>query len=233
MSNKIHKSVSLIGRIALVVMFVVAATMVILSAAGYRLELTNKEFVQTAMIAVKALPRNANLTINGQIYEPDNLWRINNLNPGRYDIEVSKPTYNSWEKTVTIEAGQNALYEDVILFLTKPTESPVDSNTEKSRLVTDLNNQKPATELVHNKNEIYFDSNLVTRYSSEIFNAQVYSDNAHVTFISGDKFHVIDLDGSNDNVLFDLKNDSKYILLNGGQNVLCLEGDKLRMMKIR
>ncbi len=185
------------------------------------------------MIVVKALPRNTVLTVNSKVYEPDNLWRIPNLNPGEYSLEVSKPSYNPWSHTVKIEAGQTAIFEDVVLFLLKPTETPIENNTEKAKLISDLNNQRTDTSVVVEDNEITFDGELVTRYSKDIFNAKLYADEAHITFIADNQFHVIDLDGSNDLALFSLKNDSKYLLLNGGQTVLCLEGDKLRQVRIR
>lgn len=221
------------NKLLLILFFVAAAVFVIFSAAGYRFELRDKEIFQTAMIVVKALPKNTVLSINSQVHSSENLWRVSNLTPGAYDIEVSKPGYNVWTNSVNLEAGQTALYEDVILFLLEPVESAVENNNERTKFVKEFNNQKINEELTNDQNEIILDGDLVTRYSKKIFNAQIYSDNAHITFIAGNEFHVIDIDGSNDVTLFKLKNNSKYLLLNGGQNVLCLEGDKLRMLKIR
>jgi hypothetical protein len=233
MGGKIHKSYVLVNKLVLALFFVVPAMFVIFSAAGYRFDLRDKAIFQTAMIVVKALPKNTVLSINGQVHSSDNLWRVNNLTPGAYDIEVSKPGYNIWSNSVNIEAGQTALFEDVVLFLTQPVETVVDNNDEKTKFVRELTNQKINETLTNDQNEIVFEGNLVTRYSKEIFNAQLYSDNAHITFIADNEFHVIDIDGSNDFTLFKLKNDSKYLILNGGQNILCLDGEKLRMVKIR
>jgi len=233
MSNKIHKSISIIAKIVLAIAFAISATLVILSASGYQIELTKGGIVQTAMIVVKALPKQAVLSINGKIYEPDNLWRVPSLPAGNYTIEVSKPNYNIWTKSVYVDAGQTALYEDVILFLLKPIETAVENNSEKSKFINDLNNQKTDSALIVTNNEILLEGSLVTRFSKPIYNAKIFPDDAHITFISDNQFHIIDIDGSNDIALFDLKNDAKYLFVGSGQSVLCLEGDKLRQVRIR
>ena len=80
----------LVMKTVLACIFLVATTVVILSAAGYRLQLEDRSLVQTAMIVVKSLPKGATLTVNGKVEEGSTNWRVGGLQPGVYSVVVKK-----------------------------------------------------------------------------------------------------------------------------------------------
>jgi len=236
MKEKTKRILSLSLKIILIVIFMLSAAAVIFTASGYKIEIKSKKVIQTSMIVIKVLPRDSDVKINGEIQSKDNTIRAANLQPGKYIIDVSRANYRNWENEVLLDAGQTALFEDIVLFLKNPlieSVSSIDQSNYSSRLNRPRTNDN--IQVKNNKvyNELYFNEKLITRISGSIANAQLYPDDAHISFISDNKLHIIDIDGKNDNVLFKITKDSPYVFLDGGTKVLFQEGMDLKIATIR
>jgi len=231
--SKRSKIVRYIGMVLIPVVFLMTTTYIILLASGYKIEFSKGDIIQTGVIVVETKPKTATLYVNGTSYATGGSWDLTGLISGTYSLKVSADDYFTWGKQIALTEGQVALYENVVLFLREPVTTTVDGNSEKADLVSDLNTQTPDSRVAIEDNEIWFDGAMVTRLSSEPYNVQVYPDDAHLSFIANNKFHVIEIDGGNDVTLFDLQNDADYLFLNNGGNVLCLEGDSLKTVEIR
>ncbi len=221
----------LVMKTVLACIFLVATTAVILSAAGYRLQLEDRSLVQTAMIVVKSLPKGATLTVNGKVEEGSTSWRVGGLQPGVYSVVVEKDGYRTWEQTVQVDPGQTALFEDVVLFSKEPVVANIDGKQNEG-FVSRLTNSISDNDVVANGVELHYLGRLVTRLSSPISNARLYPDNAHIAYICDGGFWVVDLDGSNNQRLFDVASNSPYVFLNGGRQVLFQENDLLKTATI-
>lgn len=208
-----------IMKTVLVCLFFVAAIIVILSAAGYRLQPDSRLVVQTSMIVVKSLPKGTTLTVNGKTEEGFTNWRVGSLQPGSYNVTVAKEGYRAWERTLQIDPGQTALFEDVLLFLNEPVIADIEGNQNEG-FVSRLTNSESDSDIVIDGPELYYLGTLVTRLSGPISNARLYPDGAHIAYIYDNGFWVTDLDGSNSERLFDIAGDSPYVFLNGGRQIL-------------
>jgi len=233
--NKRTKSfLSFLLRALLAIVFIVAALLIILSASGYRLQIAQRKVVQTAMVVVKALPRDTQVILDGEVQNSSSstLWRITNLEAGKHEVAVKKDGYITWGHQTVLEPGQTALYQDVLLFLQKPNIEIVSEN-DQSGLIARLKQSKPETRIIIKNNELYLDDIFVSRFLSTVTNPQLLADEAHISYITNNKFHVIDIDGTNDVELFGIPDNSPYILLNGSSQVLFQDGTTLKTATIR
>lgn len=234
MTIKQYKNIfSVVAKIILFIAFAVSATYIILNAAGYKINISNREIVQTSMIIVKAQPKGAILKLDGALQNNlTNSWRLVGLQPGIHEIAITKDGYQDWNKSVNLEPSQTAIYENVLLFLKDASviELGEDTNTN---LVSKLKQTKPDDRIIIKDSEMSFEGMLVTRLSTQISNPQVYPDDYHITFISDNFLHAIDIDGANDQKLVSMPNDAQYLFLDSGSRVLFQDGDKVKIATIR
>jgi hypothetical protein len=104
-----------------------AAPTIILYSQGYRLSIppqNGKILVKTGGLFVKAAPRQADVYINGNLSKKTDIFfgsgLIENLMPKKYNIEIRKEGYHSWEKQLEIREKQVTEVKYVTLFPQKP-----------------------------------------------------------------------------------------------------------------
>lgn len=234
MTIKQYKKIfSVTAKIIIVIVFFICATYVILNAAGYKIIISRRSIVQTSMIVIKALPKGVILTVDGAVQNNTlSSWRVSGLQPGNHEIEIKKAAYNKWTKSLYIEPGQSAIYENISLFLDEPTITTIGEDID-SNLVTKLNQTKKGERIAIINNEISLDGVLVTRLSTSLTNPQIFPDNYHISYIADNYLHIIDIDGTNDNKILAIPNDSQYIFLDGGSSIVYQDGDKVKIATIR
>ena len=89
---------------------------------GYRPNFQKKTLVPTGILAISSNPKAAKVYINGKL---KGVTDINlNLEPGKYQIEVKKEGYTSWQKTVNLK-GELVLTLEALLFPINPSLSPL------------------------------------------------------------------------------------------------------------
>lgn len=105
-------------------LFITGGPSAILYSQGYRLNLNAKEgeklITQTGGVFVKASPRQTNIYIDGELKEKTDFLfgsaLVENLLPGRYEIEVNKKGYLPWKKTLEIKEKEVTEAKSILLF---------------------------------------------------------------------------------------------------------------------
>lgn len=89
----------------LILVFVLAVPLLFLYATGYRFE-GFTELVRTGGMYVGAERAGAEIYINGELVRETGTFRraffVQNLEPGTYEVRVTKPEYHPWEKTLAV-----------------------------------------------------------------------------------------------------------------------------------
>lgn len=100
-------SLILVGALTVVVGFFVR---------GYRVDINNKTFRPTGILSATSSPEGAQVWINGKLKTATN--QTITLSPDQYQIEIKKPGFTTWKKTITIEkevvAETNALLFPIV-----------------------------------------------------------------------------------------------------------------------
>ena len=108
-------------------LFVLGGPSAILYSQGYRLNIGAKEgenfLTQTGGVFIKAAPRQVEIYVDGKLKEKTDFLfgsaLVENLLPGKYEIEVRKDDYQSWTKTLVVKEKEVAEAKNIILFPTK------------------------------------------------------------------------------------------------------------------
>jgi hypothetical protein len=118
MSSKLR----LVIFLAFVLMFLIAAPLLVLYTAGYRFDMTSGRIVHTAVLNMSSVPRNANVLIDGELEEDRTPSVIETVLPGEHEIVLEKEDYISWKQTLFFESRETT-FADVILFLDEQPET--------------------------------------------------------------------------------------------------------------
>lgn len=91
----------IVSRLILTISFLVTFSLIIAYARGYRIDIKQQKVTPTGILAISAIPKASSVYINGQLKGATDLNL--NLPPGRFQVEVKKEGYTSWQKTVQIK----------------------------------------------------------------------------------------------------------------------------------
>lgn len=132
--------------IIVIIVFLVAAPLIILGSSGYRYDFKKNKIVKTGSLILDSYPRGAAIYLEGQPYQnpfSGGTWKtlsrfiasrdepekeiiqktpliINNLIPNEYFIELKKPKYQTWSKKLEIKTGKATFADSTLLFLKQP-----------------------------------------------------------------------------------------------------------------
>lgn len=98
-------------------------TSAVLIAKGYRFDRTTGTIKGTGIISVNSIPSGAAIYLNGSLQTASGST-VNDLDPGKYHIKISKDGFSPWEKDITVEAEKVTLL-DVTLFPSAPDLKPM------------------------------------------------------------------------------------------------------------
>ncbi|MCL5407175.1 MAG: PEGA domain-containing protein [Patescibacteria group bacterium] len=211
----------------LITSFIIVAIGIQLKANGYKINWKTLKLVQTGMISLDSVPDSAQVKINGKTDSQTLPRKIRDLAPGYYDVIISAPGYQPWQKTILVQPGKASLYQYIVLFLEKPEEAVVPTGITNENLKNDFQSQSQNLKI--SSSEIYFQDKLVTRSSQNIAGAILYPDNNHIVFQQNNEIRAVDTDGSNNLLLFKLSasTSSSFILKNNGKTIYYLDQDKI------
>lgn len=101
--------------------FVMVTLAVVSYAKGYRFDANSNIFVHSGSLAVKSVPRNVEIYVDGRLQEGKHLnfindsYQVNGFRPGDYQIEVKKSDYQSWVKKISIHSNLSTEFWNVVL----------------------------------------------------------------------------------------------------------------------
>jgi len=196
-----------------VVFFFVAAFFIITYATGYKVDITNKNISKTGIIVVEA-ESEANVEIDDKSLSNGKLV-LRDLTPKNYSVKISRDGYHEWTRNIELLPGEAEIIDDAILF--KSDIKPEEYNYKDAEF---LKKMADADGLSVENNEIYQNGNFVTRLTKEVQGVSWYSDRRYISYTYEDKFHIIEIDGTNDIALFDKKSASPAIFINSGRSVI-------------
>jgi hypothetical protein len=121
------------------VIFVIGGPSVILYSQGYRINLNaldgEKIITSTGGIFIRALPKQTDVSLNGEIIEKTDFLfgsvLIENLLPGKYEVEVSKEGYAPWKKILAVKEREVTEAKSIILFPAEISFSLISDDTER------------------------------------------------------------------------------------------------------
>ena len=178
-------------------------------------------------------PRWAKVRMNLQTLRGTLPVKISNLIEGDYEITVLSDNYQEWQKVIHVESGQTSNYPNILLFFQEPKEALVDEGLTLESFKKEANNLRQGVRIINS--ELYWQDQLVSRFSQEILTAYIYPDRKHLLFQVKDEMRIIDLDGSNNLLLFRLSSSAPTLVTfrENGAIVIFLEGEKIFARRIR
>jgi len=195
------------------ILFVSATLFAIFYSQGYRLDLGNKRVTQTGAFYFKVLPKGAQVYLDGQPKKKtDFLFGaafIENLLPKRYNVQIKKDGYFTWEKTLEIKERQVTEAKNVVLIPQSPAFGILTKNAadffftpdEKKIILKEIKETGWELKLYDLKNNIkshLMKSTDIAKNEVELFDVMFSSDSKRVLLKVGLgenlKYYLFDLD---------------------------------------
>jgi len=225
-TKKISILYYIIFWILLVTSFIFFAGLLLLEANGYRLNRQNFTIQKTALIILDGTPREVTVKLNDSITGVTFPARFSKLFPGRYEISVSRDKYQTWTKSIFLIGGQAIEFPNIYLVSTEPVISKLDlAKFSEERLKNEYNNQSSAFQI--KDNEIWYRNKLVTRFSDPILGAVLMRDSNHIIFQIKNEIRIMEIDGTNNVLIYKLKTADKTIFSLNGNKLTLLDGGEL------
>lgn len=225
--------ISLIFWTVILCSFIFFAFLLVLKANGFQLNYRTWRITKTGLIILAGEPRGANVRMNFQTLRGTLPVKISNLIEGDYEITVLARNYQEWQKVIHVEPGQTSNYPNILLFFQEPKDALVDEGLTLKALKKDANNLRQGVRIINS--ELYWQDQLVSRFSQEVLIAYIYPGKKHLLFQVEDELRIIDLDGSNNLLLFRLSSSEPTLVTfrENGAIVIFLEGEKIFARRIR
>ena len=103
--------------ILFIVIFLIAAPLVVLYSEGYRYNLKRGKIQKTGILIISSLPKKADIYLNGKVVIGDQTpARLEKLLPADYEIKIAKEGYYDWTKKLQIFENSTTFAEEVILW---------------------------------------------------------------------------------------------------------------------
>lgn len=106
------------------VLILLASGLIVFFSRGYRINLQSKSLKSTGLLVATSFPDGASVFIDGKLTTATN--NTINLNPGFYQVKISKEGYIPWEKKLKIQ-GEIVTKTDAQLFPGNPELRPLTS----------------------------------------------------------------------------------------------------------
>ncbi len=108
--------------------FLIIAPLIYLFVTGTRYNFATHRFVKTGILAANTDPSGAEIFLNGKPYGATPA-KIRFLDPGNYDIRISKSGYFDWRKHLQIQAQYvtyaNAGLKNLVMFFSNPSRTEI------------------------------------------------------------------------------------------------------------
>lgn len=116
--------------IGFIVLFLIAAPILILYTAGYRYNPKKNQVQKTGGLVLATDPSGADVKLNDDKLSGSTPIRQNNILPDEYQIAVSKDGYYPWTKKLAIKTQETTFAEDIVLFQKNEPQKATDYEME-------------------------------------------------------------------------------------------------------
>lgn len=98
-----------------IIIFLIAATLLIFYASGWRYSALNNSLSRVGALSVNSLPSRATAFMNGKILKKQTPLSENNLVADEYNLLIYKDGYYDWEQRISIQQAKTTFIPDVYL----------------------------------------------------------------------------------------------------------------------
>jgi len=110
--------------LSLMILFLAIAPLTVFYSLGWRINWETKKISQPGTFYFKVQPRSTEVYLNGEIKEKTDFFFgsafIENIIPGKYEVEIKKEGFQNWRKMLEINKGQVTEAKNIILFPKNP-----------------------------------------------------------------------------------------------------------------
>ncbi|NMB47989.1 PEGA domain-containing protein [Candidatus Kuenenbacteria bacterium] len=99
-----------------ILIFLLAAPIIILRVSGYRFNFTKRDWQKTGMIFLETKPSEANVYLDGALVASKTPARLKDLAPNKYTLRIEKDGFQNWEKAIQVTEGQTKEIQYIRLF---------------------------------------------------------------------------------------------------------------------
>ena len=99
-----------------IIAFIVCTPILLLYTTGFRYDFKKGQLQRTGALVLETAPTGAEVFLNGEKAKSKTPARLNNVLPGDYDIQITKPEHYPWKKKLTVKTQETTFAEDIILF---------------------------------------------------------------------------------------------------------------------
>lgn len=99
-------------------LFLIAAPVVVLYTAGYRINPGRLALVKTGVFAISSEPKSATIIIDGVSTSQKTNAVLKNIMPGEHTVRLEKGGYFPWEKKLEVKENETTFVQKTVLFLT-------------------------------------------------------------------------------------------------------------------
>lgn len=121
-----------------IVIFFALGPLLVLYAMGYRFQLGNTETLPVGVVLIETNPRRAQVFIDGLLLG-QTPRSITNLEPGEYQIKVTIPDYEDWQKNIVVDPTSVTELRTIRLFPKKPELKTLQGNVQTFTLSPNRN----------------------------------------------------------------------------------------------
>lgn len=108
--------------VVLVALFLASVPVVLLTTAGYRINLRTRQLERSGILILRSAPADAQILLDGARREERTPARLTDLLPREYRVTLEREGFRPWSKSLTVESQRSTFAENIVLF---PDQLPV------------------------------------------------------------------------------------------------------------
>jgi len=128
----------------LIFLFLLITPLVVFYSFGWRFDWKTKKIVEPGIFYFKVWPKSANLYLNGKLEKKTDYFfgsaLIENLKPAKYNVEIKKEGFHSWQKNLEIKKRKVTEVKNIFLVPENPKFTLIANNIERFFISPDKKN---------------------------------------------------------------------------------------------
>jgi len=209
------------------IIFVFCAIIVISFAAGYKIDFQNLKVSQTGIVIVKTANRLGDIYIDGH-KKGDGRVILRGLNPGHYDLRITKDNYQSYTEIFYLNPGEAKIIDNVVLFLDLPEIKELNDRND-----IPFDKLSDTAGITFNHNELFVNGKFLSRFEGQVSDACWYPNERYIGLSVNNHFQIIDIETLHTYPLFEKFSTEPVLFTNSGKSVLYKSNDKIYSAIIR
>lgn len=233
----------ILSHVFATLLYLVVAGFLVAGANGYLFNRHTLQFEQTGIINLTVEQEPVTVTYNdkSKVYKKSPI-SLSYLLPGTYYVEVTKPGFIPWTKSIHVNEGEVVINPAIVLFKEGVASQP--ANEAQLRLLEESITKKEIdTDMDIRSREIWATQwertypfavasknyRLIGRFMHPIAYATWMPGKNHIIFQIGNEIRVMDRDGANDHVLVRLQSaePTVFLVTSDGKTLVYREGEQV------